>query len=50
MAGSMPRGQFSFEILGRVDAGKVEERCSHAKVLLDYFTVALTVAVEQESQ
>ena len=30
------KGTVSFEILGRVDAGKVEERCSHAKALLDY--------------
>ena len=30
------KGTVSFEILGRVDAGKVEERCSHAKVLLDH--------------
>ena len=30
------KGPVSFEILGRVDAGKVEERCSHAKVLLDH--------------
>ena len=30
------KGTVSFEILGRVDAGKVEERCSHAKALFDY--------------
>ena len=30
------KGTVSLEILGRVDTGKVEERCSHAKVLLDH--------------
>lgn len=30
------KGAVSFEILGRVDASKVEERCSHAKALFDY--------------
>ena len=30
------KGTVSFEILGRVDASKVEERCSHAKALFDY--------------
>ena len=30
------KGTVSFEILGRVDASKVENRCSHAKVLLDH--------------
>ena len=30
------KGTVSFEILGRVDAGKVEERCSHAKALFDH--------------
>ena len=30
------KGTVSFEILGRVDAGKVEERCSHAKALFNY--------------
>ena len=30
------KGTVSFEILGRVDPGKVEERCGHAKVLLDH--------------
>ena len=30
------KGTVSFEILGRVDAGKVEERCRHAKALLNY--------------
>ena len=30
------KGMVSFEILGRVDARKVEERCSHAKTLFGY--------------
>ena len=30
------KGRVSFEILGRVDARKVEERCSHAKALFCY--------------
>ena len=30
------KGTVSFEILGRVDASKVEQRCSHAKALFDY--------------
>ncbi|MCY4366234.1 MAG: DUF4276 family protein [Chloroflexi bacterium] len=30
------KGPVSFEILGRVDADKVKERCSHAKILLDH--------------
>lgn len=30
------KGTVSFEILGRLDAGKVEDRCSHAKGLLDH--------------
>lgn len=30
------KGTVSFEILGRVDAGKVEERCTHAKALFEY--------------
>ena len=30
------KGTMSFEILGRVDAGRVEERCSHAKTLFNY--------------
>ena len=30
------KGTVSFEILGRVDASKVEERCSHAKALFGY--------------
>ena len=29
------KGAVSFEILGRVDAAKVEERCSHAKALFN---------------
>ena len=30
------KGTVSFEILGQVDASKVEERCSHAKALFCY--------------